>query len=119
MCIRDRTKALKQGLCATTQIEKIRQEDPKAILYQIGEGGVFAALWDLLEPLELGMEIRMDQILICQETVEISEFYRVNPYLMTSCLLYTSQQSGCNRYDGNTGYGLWNPERCRREISWS
>lgn len=78
------TKALKQGLCATTQIEKIRQEDPKAILYQIGEGGVFAALWDLLESLELGMEIRMDQILICQETVEISEFYRVNPYLMTS-----------------------------------
>lgn len=78
------TKALKKELCATAQIEKIRQEDPNAVLHQIGEGGVFAALWDLLEPMELGMEIRMDQILIRQETVEISEFYRINPYLMTS-----------------------------------
>nr|WP_288555400.1 hypothetical protein [uncultured Mediterraneibacter sp.] len=78
------TKALKRELCATAQIETIRREDPKAVLHQVGEGGVFAALWNLLEPLGLGMEIRMDQILICQETVEISEFYRVNPYLMTS-----------------------------------
>ena len=78
------TKALKKELCATAQIEQIQREDPNAVIHQIGEGGVFAALWDLLEPMELGMEIRMDQILICQETVEISEFYRVNPYLMTS-----------------------------------
>ena len=51
---------------------------------QIGSGGILAALWELAEDAETGFEIDMANIVLKQETVEICEFYRLNPYQMTS-----------------------------------
>ena len=47
-----------------------------------------AALWELSETAGIGFEIDMPQIALKQETVEICEFYRLNPYLMTSAGSY-------------------------------
>lgn len=55
---------------------------------QIGRGGVLAALWELAESEHLGFEIGMPQIPLKQETVELCEYYRLNPYLMTSAGSY-------------------------------
>ena len=63
-------------------------------LRQIGSGGILAALWELSETAHTGFEIDMPQIALKQETVEICEFYRLNPYLMTSAgsyLILTSE----------------------------
>lgn len=51
---------------------------------QITGGGILAALWELSESLGTGFEIDMPAVLLKQETVEICEFYRLNPYQMTS-----------------------------------
>ena len=55
---------------------------------QIGSGGILASLWELAETVRTGFEIEMPQINLKQETVEICEFYRLNPYLMTSAGSY-------------------------------
>ena len=51
-------------------------------LFPVKEGGVFAALWYLANGLGLGFDISMKRIPIRQETVEICEYYRLNPYLL-------------------------------------
>ena len=53
-------------------------------MQQIGSGGIFAALWEIAEAAGVGLEIDMNQIAIRQETVEVCEFYQLNPYQMTS-----------------------------------
>lgn len=50
----------------------------------VGSGGILAALWELSETLHIGFQAEMSAISIKQETVEICEFYRLNPYQMTS-----------------------------------
>ena len=44
------------------------------------EGGVFGALWELAEFAQCGLEIDLPAIPILQETVEICEYFDVNPY---------------------------------------
>ena len=54
------------------------------VMRQITGGGILAALWELSETLGTGFEIEMSAISLKQETVEMCEFYRLNPYQMTS-----------------------------------
>lgn len=51
---------------------------------QITEGGILAALWDLTEQSGFGMDVSMAAMELRQETVEICEFFQLNPYLLTS-----------------------------------
>lgn len=55
---------------------------------QIGSGGILAALWEMAEEEKIGFEIAMGAISLKQETVEICEYYRLNPYQMTSAGSY-------------------------------
>lgn len=59
-------------------------------MYLLSEGGVFAGLWNMGELTGTGLEIYIKRIPIKQETVEICNFFDVNPYQMFSegsCLL--------------------------------
>ncbi len=51
-------------------------------LYPVQEGGVLAALWYLADGLQKGFDIDFRRIPIRQETVEICEYYRLNPYIL-------------------------------------
>ena len=53
-------------------------------MHDVSEGGVFGALWELAESAGVGLEIDLKKIPIRQETVEISEFFDINPYKMLS-----------------------------------
>ncbi len=46
----------------------------------VSRGGVFGALWELGEKTGLGFTVELKKIPIRQETVEICEFYDLNPY---------------------------------------
>lgn len=48
------------------------------------EGGIFAGLWDLAEKLKSGLSIDLKKIPIKQETIELSEVLKINPYLTDS-----------------------------------
>ena len=58
-------------------------------MHDVSEGGIFGALWELAESAGVGLEIDLKKIPIRQETVEICEFFDMNPYKILSggCLL--------------------------------
>ncbi|MGN1156939.1 MAG: AIR synthase family protein [Agathobacter sp.] len=70
--------AIKSGACA---------------MHDVSEGGIFGALWELAESAGVGLEIDLKKIPIRQETVEICEFFDLNPYKILSggCLLIATK----------------------------
>ena len=52
--------------------------------YSFSEGGIFAGLWEMAEKLKSGMSVEIKKIPIRQETVELSEVLKINPYLLNS-----------------------------------
>ena len=78
------TRTLKEALVTPEQLLSVGKTAAVPAVRQIGSGGILAALWELGEILDTGMEVDMSAIALKQETVEICEFYRLNPYQMTS-----------------------------------
>ena len=67
----------------TTYMDALKDTDITAVM-QIGTGGIMAALWNITEGTGAGLEADMSRMAINQETVEILEYYNLNPYEMTS-----------------------------------
>lgn len=59
-------------------------ENQRGVIFPIGEGGVLAALRNMGESLNSGMEINLHSIPIYQESVEVCDFLDVNPYALYS-----------------------------------
>ena len=53
-------------------------------MHDVTTGGIFGALWELAEASGVGLEIELKKIPIRQETVEICEFFDLNPYQLGS-----------------------------------
>ena len=51
---------------------------------QIGGGGIFASLWRLSKEAGTGVEADLKKISVRQETIEVCEHFRLNPYQLTS-----------------------------------
>lgn len=88
----NRIKGMERELFVLEQI-RIAREHGASAMYQVGPGGILAALWETAEAADVGLEADMKKMSICQETVEICEYFRLNPYQMTSAgsiLLFTN-----------------------------
>lgn len=72
-----------QKMFSAQAIEIAREHGAKAI-HQITSGGILAALWDMAESAGIGLETDLRAMTIRQETVEICEYYHLNPYQLTS-----------------------------------
>lgn len=72
-----------QFLSIRPEIEAL-ESDTKLYTYihDISTGGVFSALWEIGRMANVGMQVDLKAIPIKQETVEIAEFYNVNPYML-------------------------------------
>ncbi len=72
--------ALKSGVCA---------------MHDVRNGGVFGALFELSRSTGVGLSVDLKQIPIKQETIEICEFYDLNPYELLSggCLLLVAEDA--------------------------
>lgn len=55
-----------------------------AAMHDVTEGGIFGALWEMAQASGVGLEIDLKKIPILQETVEICEFFDINPYGLIS-----------------------------------
>lgn len=53
-------------------------------MHDVTEGGIFGALWEMAESSGVGLEIDLKKIPVKQETIEISEFFGINPYELIS-----------------------------------
>ena len=58
-------------------------------MHDVTEGGIFGALWELAESSGIGLEIDLKKIPVRQETIEVCEFFQINPYELISsgCML--------------------------------
>ena len=66
-----------------------------AAMHDVTEGGLFGALWEMAEASGVGLEIDLKKIPICQETVEICEYFDVNPYgLISSGMMLMASADG-------------------------
>lgn len=63
---------------------RIAAEFGISAMHDITEGGIFGALWEIASAGDVGLEIDLRAIPIRQETVEVCEFFKVNPYQMMS-----------------------------------
>ena len=76
-------------------------------MHDITEGGIFGALWEMAEASGVGLLVDLKKIPIRQETVELCEYYDINPYAMISSgsmlmsavngndLVYNLEKAGC------------------------
>ncbi|SFP96378.1 Hydrogenase maturation factor [Butyrivibrio proteoclasticus] len=53
-------------------------------VHDLSNGGVFAALWEMGERAGCGLKVNLKSIPLRQETVEICEFFEINPYQLLS-----------------------------------
>ncbi len=74
---------------------RIARECKVTSMHDVTEGGIFGALWEIGAASKVGLEVDLKKILLKQETVEICEFYDVNPYMLISsgCMLIVTDQA--------------------------
>ncbi len=53
-------------------------------VHDVSTGGILAALWEFAERAKCGLKVDLKKIPIRQETVEICEFFGLNPYMLKS-----------------------------------
>lgn len=62
----------------------IAREYGVSAMHDASESGIFGALWELGEAVNHGLKVDMKKINICQETIELTNYLNINPYLMPS-----------------------------------
>lgn len=53
-------------------------------VHDLSQGGVFGALWELCERMDAGLAADLRAIPVKQETIEVCEYFGVNPYCLLS-----------------------------------
>ncbi len=57
---------------------------PVNLIRQVKDGGILSALYQLAEETDLGVKADLKAMPVLQESVEVCEYFRKNPYQMTS-----------------------------------
>lgn len=88
------TKQQNGNLSVANQME-VAKEFELIYAHDVSEGGVFTALWELGEHLNSGMKVDLQQILLSQQTIELCEYYDLNPYILFSlgCTLLVTRDA--------------------------
>lgn len=74
-----------RSLCSIRKLVlAVQEQEPEAAVYCVGRNGVFGALWEIASASGKGFSVELSQIPVLQETIEICEFFDVNPYMLRS-----------------------------------
>lgn len=88
MSILTRMKGLNEKLsilpAAETAAKTSENADTVPAMVSLGEGGFFAGLWELSKKTGCGLDIDLQSVPLLQETIEITDFFGINPYSMRS-----------------------------------
>lgn len=79
----DRAKGFIQYISVVEEAMTAREFGVSA-MHDITEGGVFGALWEVAAAGGVGLTVDLKKIPLKQETVEICEFFDLNPYQLIS-----------------------------------
>lgn len=89
----DTAKSFDQYLSVLPEA-RIAVEHGVSAMHDVTEGGIYGALWEVAEASGVGLEADLKAIPIRQETVEICEYFELNPYYLISsgCMLMTADR---------------------------
>ena len=76
-------KAYDSELCGLSKIA-VADAMGVSVIRQVSRGGILASLWDLAKDTELGLNLDLKKIAVRQETIEVCEHFRLNPYQRAS-----------------------------------
>ena len=76
-------KAYDSELCGLSKIA-VADAIGVSVIRQVSRGGILASLWDLAKDTELGLNLDLKKIAVRQETIEVCEHFRLNPYQLAS-----------------------------------
>lgn len=79
----DRAKEFEKLMSVAQEARAINHFGTAAV-HDLSQGGVFGALWEMAEHAGVGLEVDLKKIPVRQETVEICEYFDVNPYELYS-----------------------------------
>lgn len=63
---------------------QIAADNGAAAMHDVTEGGIFGALWEMGEASGVGLSVDIEKIPVRQETVEICNYYNIDPYCLIS-----------------------------------
>ncbi|MDR0949777.1 MAG: hypothetical protein LBM69_09720 [Lachnospiraceae bacterium] len=65
-----------------------------SLICDVHEGGIFATLWTLSRKISVGLDLEYHKLPIRQETVEVTEYFGINPYELRSsgCLVIVTKE---------------------------
>ncbi|MCR4739444.1 MAG: AIR synthase family protein [Lachnospiraceae bacterium] len=89
----DRVSDFIDDLCVLKEAG-VKDLIPVSFMHDVSKGGIFAALWELGKASGCGLSVDLKKIPLRQETVEICEYFGLNPYELdgTGSLLITTKQ---------------------------
>lgn len=67
-----------------TAVADILQEKEAVSVHDVREGGIFAALWEMAAAANVGLSVDLKEIPIKQHTIEVCEYFNLNPYMLRS-----------------------------------
>ena len=76
-------KAYDSELCGLSKIA-VADAMGVSVIRQVSRGGILASLWNLAKDTELGLNLDLKKIAVRQETIEVCEHFRLNPYQLAS-----------------------------------
>lgn len=79
----DKAKALEKLMPVGETARALSHFGPAAV-HSLAQGGIFNGLWEMAERAEVGLEVDLKKIPVCQETIEICEYFDINPYYLYS-----------------------------------
>ena len=92
-----------KAVLPNAQVSGVEETEPEqgeigicpAYLVNGAGGGVFAALWELSKESDCGIMAELPEIPLFQETIEVTDYYGINPYQMSSagCMLAVVQDA--------------------------
>ncbi|MDD3184252.1 MAG: AIR synthase family protein [Anaerostipes sp.] len=68
-----------------------------SVMHDVTEGGIYGALWEVAKASNVGLEVEIEKIPLRQHTIELCEYYDLNPYQLISSgsmLMVTDHGSG-------------------------
>ena len=77
-----------EGFKALLQVKKeadIAIASGAGAIHDVSSGGIYAALWEMAAKAGCGLEVDLRKIPVRQETIEVCEFFEINPYELASC----------------------------------
>lgn len=79
----DQAKAF-ENLMSVAEEARAMNHFGACAMHDLSQGGIFGGLWEMAERAGVGLEVDLKKIPVKQETIEICEYFDINPYYLYS-----------------------------------